>query len=90
MDRNWSVKAKNMQPRISMITAVDKLGNVWICLTMSNSNKSTMGVFMEHLCKKLDRQNPHWRNSTVIQWDGKCRRAVRQHCLDILIILSFF
>jgi transposase len=53
-DRNWSVKAKALQPRISMITAVDKLGNVWVCLSMSNSNKGMMGVFMEHLCKKLD------------------------------------
>jgi hypothetical protein len=70
-DRNWSVKAKALQPRISMITAVDKLGNVWVCLSMSNSNKGMMGVFMEHLCKKLDNQNQHWRNSTVIQWDGK-------------------
>ena len=57
IDRNYSVKMKVLQPRISMITAVDKLGNVWICLTMSNSNKSMMGVFMEHLCKKLDSKN---------------------------------
>tara|TARA_B110000285_G_scaffold137622_1_gene154162 strand:+ start:1111 stop:1353 length:243 start_codon:yes stop_codon:yes gene_type:complete len=47
IDRNWSVKTKALQPRISMITAVDKLGNVWISLTMSNSNQSMMGVFME-------------------------------------------
>jgi hypothetical protein len=38
-----------------MITAVDKLGNLWVCLTMSNSNKSMMGVFMEHFCQKLDK-----------------------------------
>jgi hypothetical protein len=65
-DKEWSVKAKQLQPRISMITAVDKLGNVWVCLTMSNSNKSMMGVFMEYFCRKLDVQNQHWRNSTAI------------------------
>ena len=65
-DREWSVKAKQLQPRISMITAVDKLGNIWVCLTMSNSNKSMMGVFMEYFCRKLDQKNQHWRNSTVI------------------------
>ena len=70
-DREWSVKAKQLQPRISMITAVDKVGNVWVCLTMSNSNKSMMGVFMEYFCRKLDQKNQHWRNSTVIQWDGR-------------------
>ena len=29
-----------------------------------------MVVFMEKLVQKLDRQNPHWRNSTQILWDG--------------------
>ena len=53
-----------------MITAVDKLGNVWLSLTQSNSNKSMMTVFMQHLVTKLDKQNAHWRNCTVIQWDG--------------------
>lgn len=53
-----------------MITAVDKLGNVWLSLTQSNSNKSMMAVFMQHLVKKLDQQNAHWRNCTIIQWDG--------------------
>ena len=33
MDRNWSVKAKAVSPRISMIVAVDKLGNIWLSLT---------------------------------------------------------
>ena len=29
-----------------------------------------MVLFMEHLVQKLDKQNVHWRNSTVITWDG--------------------
>ena len=53
-----------------MITAVDKLGNIYLCLSQSNSNKSMMALFMEQLVLKLDKLNPHWRNSTVIQWDG--------------------
>ena len=63
---NCSVKSKKLAPRISMITGVDKLGNIYLSLTQSNSNKSMMGLFMEHLVVKLDRQNPHWRQSTVI------------------------
>jgi transposase len=54
MDRNWSVKEKSITPRLSLITAVDRIGNVWISLTQSNSNKSMMGVFMEHFCRKMD------------------------------------
>ena len=29
-----------------------------------------MSLFMEKLVLKLDKQNQHWRNSTIIQWDG--------------------
>ena len=67
---NSSIRAKSLVPRISMITGVDKLGNVYLSLTQSNSNKSMMGLFMEQLVLKLDKANPHWRNGTVIQWDG--------------------
>lgn len=63
---NYSVKAKAMAPRVSMITGVDKLANIYLCLTQSNSNKSMMSLFMEHLVNKLDKQNPYWRNSTII------------------------
>ena len=30
---NCSVRTKQMVPRISMITGVDKLGNIYLCLT---------------------------------------------------------
>ena len=46
------------------------MGNIYLSLTQSNSNKSMMGVFMEHLVTKLNKENPHWRNSSVIIWDG--------------------
>ena len=29
-----------------------------------------MGLFMEQLVLKLDKQNPHWRYGTIICWDG--------------------
>jgi hypothetical protein len=67
---NYSLKVKQLAPRISMITGVDKLGNIYLSLTQSNSNKSMMGLFMEHLVVKLDKQNQHWRKSTVLCWDG--------------------
>ena len=53
-----------------MITGVDKLGNVYLSLTQSNSNKGMMTLFIEHLVQKLDEENRHWRNSTVLCWDG--------------------
>ena len=57
---NYSVKVKQVQPRISMITALDQQGNIYLSITQSNSNKSMMTLFMEHFVQKLDRQNAHW------------------------------
>ena len=54
-----------------MIVTVSSLGEVWICLSQSNSNKSMMGIFVEKLCLKLDKKNQHWRNSHILTWDGK-------------------
>ena len=54
-DRNWSVKSKILSPRVSMITAVDKFGNIWLAISMSNSDESMMGLFMSHFCNKLDK-----------------------------------
>ena len=52
---NYSTGMKTLVPRISMIVAVDNRGNIWLCLTQSNSNKSMMGLFVQGLVKKLDR-----------------------------------
>ena len=84
---NCSVKTKQVQPRISMITAVDQLGNVFLCLTQSNLNKSMMSVFMEHFVTKLDKQNPHWRNSYQLIWDGAAYHRAKG-TLDMLKRLS--
>ena len=54
-----------------MIVAVSSKGDLYLTLTQSNSNKSMMGIFLERLVAKLDQQNPHWRNSHVLTWDGE-------------------
>ena len=54
-DGNNSIPQKAVSPRISMIVAVSSHGDVWLCLTHSNSNKCMMGIFVEKLCLKLDK-----------------------------------
>ena len=54
-----------------MIVAVSSRGDLYLSLTMSNSNKSMMGIFLERLVLKLDKQNPRWRFNHVLTWDGK-------------------
>ena len=53
-----------------MIVGVDKLGNVYLSLTQSNSNKSMMTLFIEQLVLKLDQQDKNWRLHTQLCWDG--------------------
>ena len=68
---NYSFSEKPVAPRITMIVAVSSKGDLYLTLTQSNSNKSMMGIFLEQLVLKLDKQNPHWRNSHVLTWDGR-------------------
>ena len=45
-NKSSSVGVRQMGQRVSMIVGVDKKGNVYLCLSQSNSNKSMMGLFM--------------------------------------------
>ena len=59
-----------MQPRISMITALDTDGNVWFSLLQANSNSEVMGMFFSHFIMMLDVERPGWRKETVILLDN--------------------
>ena len=75
--RSWSVPgksnsmpAKNLQPRISMIVALDSEGGLKFSLLQANSNSSVMELFYSHLIKQLTEKKPNWRESTVILMDN--------------------
>ena len=59
-----------MAPRVSMFVGVDTLGNVYLSLTQSNSNREVMSIFLQQLVLKLDKERKHWRRDTVILHDG--------------------
>ena len=65
-----SVRAFQMTPRITMLTAVDTLGNVYISCAQSNSNQSMMSLFWKSLASKLDKERPNWRKNTLWTMDG--------------------
>jgi hypothetical protein len=44
---NNSVPAYQMAPRVSMFTALDTLGNVYVSLAQSNSNESMMSLYLQ-------------------------------------------
>lgn len=51
---NNSSPTKQMQPRISMITALDTRGKVYMSLVQANSNTSMMKLYSSKLIKLLD------------------------------------
>ena len=65
-----SVGAFQMTPRVTMMTALDSLGNCYVALAQSNSNESMMSLFWKSLVKKLDKERPNWRKTTIWVFDG--------------------
>ena len=61
---------KKVSPRITLIVAVDTLGNIYSSLLQSNSDGDTMTLFMTELIKTLDYQDRLWRSNSVIMWDN--------------------
>ena len=65
-----SVAIVQIRPRISMIGAIDTRGNVYLSLTNCNSNNQIMEIFFRQLVAKLDKENPYWRENTIITLDN--------------------
>ena len=59
-----------MAPRVSMFTALDTLGNVYLSLSQSNSNEPMMSLYLQQLVLKLDKERSDWRRNTVVTMDG--------------------
>ena len=54
LKRPDSVPKKNVQPRLSMIAALDTSGAVHISLLQSNTNSNIMEMYMAQLLERLD------------------------------------
>ena len=69
-DTTNSVACLSLAPRISMIVALDNFGQSYVSLTQANSNSQIMGLFIQELAQKLDKERPNWRRDTLWIWDG--------------------
>ena len=59
-----------VQPRISILAGLDTKGNVYYSLTQGNTNNKIIEIFLQHLVKKLDEEQPGWRRNTVVLLDN--------------------
>ena len=64
------VSRKQLQPRVSVLAALDTAGRVWYSLSRANTTVETMRLFLSHLFGQLDDETPGWRQTTVMLMDG--------------------
>ena len=70
-----SVPHLQLAPRISMISALDSRGQIYLSLLQSNSNVKVMEIYFQHLVRILDRERIDWRSDTVIMLDNASYHA---------------
>ena len=82
-----------MNPRISLIAAIDNKGNAWYALNQSNTDSSVMLLFLKSMMETLDIESPGWQEDTVFLLDGAryhTSEETRSHikALDIKVLYS--
>ena len=65
-----TVSDKQVQPRISVIAALDTEGRVWCALTQANTDTDVMTTFLRHLMRQLDHETPGWEENTTLLLDN--------------------
>lgn len=65
-----SIPVKEINPRITLIAAVDNQGRIYASMLQANSDNETFGLFLRKLVQTLDYEEKKWRSNTVLVWDG--------------------
>ena len=55
-----TVATSAVQPRLSMVTALDTDGRVYFTLSHANTDQDTFMLFMRYLVQHLNRETPGW------------------------------
>ena len=65
-----SVNDKQITPRISVIAAIDTEGEVYLSLSIVNTDEDSFRLFVSKLAAKLNVARPGWKKDTVILIDN--------------------
>ena len=65
-----TVATSAVQPRLSMVTALDTDGRVYFALSHANTDQDTYMLFLRHLVAQLDRETPGWQEDSIILADN--------------------
>ena len=56
-----SATAKVINPRLSLIAALDTDGRIFFSLTHANTDSNVMMLFLSNLCRMLDKEISDWK-----------------------------
>ena len=62
--------AKDVTPRLSLIVAIDTLGNVYLSMTQVNTDNEVFCVFLSKLVAKLQKEDAKWHTKTILLLDN--------------------
>ena len=84
---------KQVQPRISLLLAIDTEGRMWCSLTQANTDTNVMTLFLQHLKRQLDMESPGWEQSSYIlldnaAWHSNPEMKTRLAKMELPIIYS--
>ena len=65
-----TVATRPIQPRLSMITALDTDGRVYFSMGHATTDQDTFMLFLRHLVAQLDRETPGWQEGSVLLMDN--------------------
>ena len=69
-DGPTTVTLNKIKPRLSLIAALDTDGKVYFALLHANTDSDIMVLFLTHLFRQLDVEDPGWISRTLILLDG--------------------
>lgn len=77
-----------MNPRISVLMAIDTAGELYWALTQVNTDTKIFCLFMQKLANKLGQQDKRWRDNTIILIDG-AKYQTNKESVSYMMALGF-
>ena len=65
-----SMELQQVNPRLSLIAAIDTEGKIFVALTQVNTNTDVMKLYLWHLVQHLEKEDANFRQNTIFQLDG--------------------
>ena len=65
-----SISDKQINPRLSVIAAIDTEGDSYLSLSPATTDEDTFRLFIKELSSKLDTERPKWKEDTVVLLDN--------------------